>query len=129
MGGVSSLQPRPTGPAPIFYTEEFLQKYAASDPQRASTGAESPGACGGDMSSSLKAVERQRLLAEIREEELASAEAAAKRISSWATAQKERKVPCMAEQAEVERCYASPPGGDQLKCASVVNAYAQCAKL
>ena len=30
---------------------------------------------------------------------------------------------CADQAVEVERCYAAPPGGDQLKCSKVVDAY------
>eukprot|EP00913_Durusdinium_trenchii_P020104 g18892.t1 len=49
--------------------------------------------------------------------------AAAQRIGSWAQELQKRTVPCLAEQQEVERCYAAPPGGDQLRCGPVVDAY------
>ncbi|CAK9050800.1 Hypothetical protein SCF082_LOCUS27964 [Durusdinium trenchii] len=41
----------------------------------------------------------------------------------WAQELQKRTVPCLAEQQEVERCYAAPPGGDQLRCGPVVDAY------
>merc|ERR1719387_1593740 len=66
------------------------------------------------------------------EAELTAAEAAAKRIGSWAEQAQARTVPCAAEQAskaEVERCYVSPPGGDQLRCGPSVDAFVRCAKL
>eukprot|EP00811_Abedinium_folium_P017013 NODE_25941_length_570_cov_2.139955.p4 GENE.NODE_25941_length_570_cov_2.139955~~NODE_25941_length_570_cov_2.139955.p4 ORF type:complete len:51 (+),score=10.78 NODE_25941_length_570_cov_2.139955:299-451(+) len=39
-----------------------------------------------------------------------------------------REVPCQEQQLAVERCYTSPPGGDQLMCAPAVEAYSRCAR-
>mmetsp|Transcript_22961 Transcript_22961/g.41076 ORF Transcript_22961/g.41076 Transcript_22961/m.41076 type:complete len:133 (+) Transcript_22961:83-481(+) len=132
MGAVSFRASRPAAAqAPIFYTEEFFQQYASNGPVvRAVTGAAAESAPQLSLSDQeLKASERLRILAELREQELGAAEAAAQRIGSWASELQRRSVPCLAEQAEVERCYGSPPGGDQLRCGPVVDAFVRCAKL
>mmetsp|Transcript_28737 Transcript_28737/g.72162 ORF Transcript_28737/g.72162 Transcript_28737/m.72162 type:complete len:140 (-) Transcript_28737:238-657(-) len=139
MGGVnfSSQRPQPTPPTPvIFYKEDFFKEYGSASPAAPPTASAAPAAPSPSdispdaaASASMKASERARILAEIREEELHAAEAAAKRIGAWATALQARTVPCSAEQVEVERCYAAHPGNDQLRCGPAVDAFVQCAKL
>mmetsp|Transcript_74991 Transcript_74991/g.160591 ORF Transcript_74991/g.160591 Transcript_74991/m.160591 type:complete len:138 (-) Transcript_74991:146-559(-) len=137
MGATASRAQRSVpAPAPIFYTEEFIREYGTAGPcsggsrgdsgeSAAAVPAQPPPASDREM----MAAERSRIIAELREQELSAAEAAAKRIGTWAAQRQSRTVPCLAEQAQVERCYASPPGGDQLACAAAVDAFAQCARL
>eukprot|EP00928_Gymnodinium_smaydae_P097060 TRINITY_DN8703_c1_g1_i1.p1 TRINITY_DN8703_c1_g1~~TRINITY_DN8703_c1_g1_i1.p1 ORF type:complete len:160 (+),score=45.73 TRINITY_DN8703_c1_g1_i1:73-480(+) len=135
MGVSGSHFKRPEPQAqPIFYSEEFMQKYATSKlpqppaPEVPEVPAAAPAPPAPDPAD-LRSAERSRILAQLREEELTAAEASARRIASWVEEQRSRVVPCQAEQLEVERCYASPPGGDQLRCGRVVDAFAKCARL
>eukprot|EP00930_Biecheleria_cincta_P030461 TRINITY_DN21102_c1_g1_i1.p1 TRINITY_DN21102_c1_g1~~TRINITY_DN21102_c1_g1_i1.p1 ORF type:complete len:133 (-),score=25.41 TRINITY_DN21102_c1_g1_i1:231-629(-) len=130
MGGVSfrAVSPAP-GPAPIFYTEEFIRAHVTQPavPEVPVPPVPEPQSSPSPVShDELKAAERMRILAELRAEELSAAEAAAQRIGSWAKTLQSRTVPCLPEQAEVERCYASPPGGDQLRCGPAVDAFVKC---
>eukprot|EP00747_Dinoflagellata_sp_TGD_P165548 gnl/TRDRNA2_/TRDRNA2_186952_c0_seq1.p1 gnl/TRDRNA2_/TRDRNA2_186952_c0~~gnl/TRDRNA2_/TRDRNA2_186952_c0_seq1.p1 ORF type:complete len:152 (+),score=34.56 gnl/TRDRNA2_/TRDRNA2_186952_c0_seq1:58-456(+) len=127
----SSSPPRAPPPVPIFYKEEFFREYSSTPPSAKPAAAEPPVAAAApsvDLEQ-LKGRERAQIRSELREEELSAAEAAAKRLGSWAAELRGRPVPCLAEQSEVERCYASPPGGDQLRCGPVVDAFVRCAKL
>merc|ERR1719433_613279 len=134
-----SPRPEPAPAAPIFYTKEFLSEYGtagpmAPDPPQQVQASPPPAPPPPEPPApapahELKGMERNRILAELREEELSAAEAATQRIGHWAAELQSRTVPCLAEQAEVERCYASPPGGDQLRCAQVVDAFVRCAKM
>lgn len=131
MGAVALRSPASApAPAPVFYTKEFIETYGGEKDKIASpqatpaTELERPSVSEAD----LKERERLRILAELRAEELGAAEAAAQRIGSWAHELQKRSVPCLAEQQEVERCYAAPPGGDQLRCGPAVDAYVRCAK-
>mmetsp|Transcript_70990 Transcript_70990/g.140976 ORF Transcript_70990/g.140976 Transcript_70990/m.140976 type:complete len:135 (+) Transcript_70990:61-465(+) len=134
MGAMSYRPAQPMQPAavPVFYTTEFLNEYGSANLPVPNEPAAPPvdqppptPTCVHD----LKAAERDRILAELRDEELCTAEVTAQRIGSWAAKVQARPVPCLTEQLEVERCYASPPGGDQLRCGPVVEAYVQCAKV
>ena len=136
MGATALRSPASTpASAPVFYTKEFIETYgsdkdALASPQVPTQAAESeqtPPVSEADVKE-LKERERLRILAELRADELSAAEAAAQRIGSWAYELQKRTVPCLAEQQEVERCYAAPPGGDQLRCGPAVDAYVRCAK-
>ena len=133
MGATALRSPASTpASAPVFYTKEFIETYgsdkdALASPQVPTQAAESeqtPPVSEADV----KERERLRILAELRADELSAAEAAAQRIGSWAYELQKRTVPCLVEQQEVERCYAAPPGGDQLRCGPAVDAYVRCAK-
>mmetsp|Transcript_42910 Transcript_42910/g.100198 ORF Transcript_42910/g.100198 Transcript_42910/m.100198 type:complete len:131 (-) Transcript_42910:67-459(-) len=129
MGNLSLRSPTSMpAPAPIFYNKEFLETYGSeAPPQKPAEVPEVPAPVA-ESPHEMKERERLRVLAEIRNDELSGAEATAERIGRWAEALSKRSVPCLAEQQEVERCYAAPPGGDQLKCSKVVDAYVRCAK-
>merc|ERR1739842_224041 len=107
-------QPMQPSTVPVFYTTEFLNEYGSSNlaPNEPDTPPPPPPAA--TSVHDLKATERDRILAEFRNEELCSAEVTAQRIGSWAAKVQARPVPCLTEQLEVERCYAAPPDGDQL---------------
>mmetsp|Transcript_70331 Transcript_70331/g.199434 ORF Transcript_70331/g.199434 Transcript_70331/m.199434 type:complete len:131 (+) Transcript_70331:71-463(+) len=130
MGTAATRSPPP--PVPIFYTDTFFREYGAASPPPpppVAEPAEPPAPVASASMDELKQQERNRVLAELREQELGAAEAAAARLGRWAADLQRRQVPCLREQAQVEQCYAAPPGGDQLRCASVVDDYVRCAKL
>mmetsp|Transcript_78147 Transcript_78147/g.176629 ORF Transcript_78147/g.176629 Transcript_78147/m.176629 type:complete len:139 (-) Transcript_78147:117-533(-) len=138
MGTAPFRSPRPAQqPAvPVFYSDSYFREYGNADPAASAAAQESvavepppPPPPQPVSVDELKATERNRILAELREQELSTAEAAAQRIGRWAVELQSRTVPCLGEQAEVERCYAAPPGGDQLRCAPAVDAFVRCAKL
>eukprot|EP00927_Polykrikos_kofoidii_P057613 TRINITY_DN51770_c0_g1_i1.p2 TRINITY_DN51770_c0_g1~~TRINITY_DN51770_c0_g1_i1.p2 ORF type:complete len:127 (+),score=31.85 TRINITY_DN51770_c0_g1_i1:125-505(+) len=126
MGARSSAARPPRDAQPIFYAETV--QTISEPPVPEPVPPPPPPAPVVDIAE-LKATERARVLAEMREQETSEAEAAAARIGRWAAEQRSRVAPCAAEQAEVERCYASPPEGDHLRCSDVVMAFARCAKV
>merc|ERR1719436_2056144 len=135
MGAVSfgGMRPAPAAPPPpVFYTQEFVREYGqvgTPGDAAATDVATPPPPAPAPSIADLKAVERARVLAEIREEEMGAAEVAAKRLGAWAAELQGRQLPCTLEQEKVMACYASPPGGDQLRSGPLVDAYVRCAKL
>ena len=129
MGTAALRSPASTpASAPVFYTKEFIETYGSDKDALASPPTQAEEQTPPVSEADAKERERLRILAELRADELSAAEAAAQRIGSWAYELQKRSVPCLAEQQEVERCYAAPPGGDQLRCGPAVDAYVRCAK-